>query len=53
MIYTDKVMDHFRNPRNVGEIDDANGIGEVGNAKCGDIMRMFLDIDDEIGRAHV
>ena len=46
MIYTDKVMDHFRNPRNVGEIEDANGIGEVGNAKCGDIMRIYLDIDD-------
>ena len=40
-------MDHFRNPRNVGQIDDADGIGEVGNAKCGDIMRMYLKINDE------
>ena len=48
MIYTDKVMDHFRNPRNVGEIEDANGIGEVGNAKCGDIMRVYLKVDDNI-----
>ena len=48
MIYTDKVMDHFRNPRNVGEIDDANGIGEVGNAKCGDIMRVYLKVEDNI-----
>ena len=47
MIYTDKVMDHFRNPRNVGEIENASGVGTVGNAKCGDIMRMFLDIDDK------
>ena len=47
MLYSEKVMDHFRNPRNLGKMDDADGIGEVGNAKCGDIMRMFLDIDDE------
>ena len=48
MIYTEKVMDHFRNPRNVGEIPDANGIGEVGNAKCGDIMKIYLKIEDNI-----
>ncbi len=46
-MYSEKVMDHFSNPRNVGEIEDASGVGTVGNAKCGDIMRMFLDIDDE------
>ena len=46
-MYSEKVMDHFQNPRNVGEIEDASGVGTVGNAKCGDIMRMFLDIDDE------
>jgi len=46
-LYSEKVMDHFRNPRNVGQIDDADGIGEVGNAKCGDIMRMYLKIDDD------
>ena len=46
-LYSEKVMDHFRNPRNVGQIDDADGVGEVGNAKCGDIMRMYLKIDDE------
>ena len=46
-LYSDKVMDHFRNPRNVGQIDDADGVGEVGNAKCGDIMRMYLKIDDD------
>ena len=45
-MYTDKVMDHFTNPRNVGEIKDASGVGEVGNAKCGDIMRIYLDIED-------
>lgn len=48
MIYTDKVMDHFQNPRNVGEIEDANGIGEVGNAKCGDIMKIYLKVEDNI-----
>ena len=47
-LYSDKVMDHFRNPRNVGVIEDANGIGEVGNAKCGDIMKMYLKIEDDI-----
>ena len=47
-LYSDKVMDHFQNPRNVGEIEDADGIGEVGNAKCGDIMRMYLKIKDGI-----
>ena len=46
-MYSEKVMDHFQHPRNVGEIEDASGVGPVGNAKCGDIMRMFLDIDDE------
>ena len=46
MKYSDKVMDHFMNPRNVGQIEEASGIGEVGNAKCGDIMRIYLDIDE-------
>lgn len=45
-MYSEKVMDHFQNPRNVGEIEDASGVGTVGNAKCGDIMRMYLDIDE-------
>ncbi|MFI3237400.1 MAG: Fe-S cluster assembly scaffold protein NifU [Lachnospiraceae bacterium] len=45
-MYTEKVMDHFSNPRNVGEIEGASGVGTVGNAKCGDIMRMYLDIDE-------
>ena len=48
MLYSEKVMDHFRNPRNVGEIPDADGIGEVGNAKCGDIMKMYLKIDNDV-----
>lgn len=47
-MYTQQVMEHFENPRNVGEIPDANGIGEVGNAKCGDIMKMFLKIENGI-----
>ena len=47
-MYTEKVMDEFRNPRNVGEIEDANGIGEVGNAKCGDIMKIYLKVEDNI-----
>ena len=46
MAYSEKVMDHFMNPRNVGEIKDASGVGEVGNAKCGDIMRITIDVDD-------
>ena len=48
MLYSEKVMDHFTNPRNVGEIEGADGIGEVGNAKCGDIMKMFLKIDNGV-----
>ena len=48
MLYSEKVMDHFRNPRNVGEIADADGVGEVGNAKCGDIMKMYLKIEDGV-----
>lgn len=58
-MYSEKVMDHFSNPRNVGQIDNANAVGEVGNAKCGDIMKIYMDIQDDvikdvkIGRAHV
>ena len=47
-LYSEKVMDHFRNPRNVGSIENADGIGEVGNAKCGDIMKIYLKIDDDV-----
>ncbi|WP_432618628.1 Fe-S cluster assembly scaffold protein NifU [Butyricicoccus sp.] len=47
MDYSEKVMDHFANPRNVGVIEDANAVGEVGNAKCGDIMKMYMKINDE------
>ena len=46
MMYSEKVMDHFMNPRNVGEIEDASGVGEVGNAKCGDIMKIYIKVDD-------
>ena len=45
-LYSEKVMDHFTNPRNVGKIDDADGVGEVGNAKCGDIMKIYLKVDE-------
>lgn len=45
-MYSEKVMDHFNNPRNMGEIENASGVGTVGNAKCGDIMRIYLDVDD-------
>lgn len=48
MLYSEKVMDHFRHPRNVGVIEDADGVGEVGNAKCGDIMKIYLKIDGGI-----
>ncbi len=46
-MYSEKVMDHFKNPRNMGEIENPQGVGTVGNAKCGDIMRMYLDIDED------
>ena len=48
MQYSDKVMDHFMNPRNMGSIEDASGVGEVGNPTCGDIMKIYLDIEDDI-----
>lgn len=48
MQYSEKVMDHFMNPRNVGKIDDADGVGEVGNAKCGDIMKIYIKVDNNI-----
>ena len=47
-MYSDKVMDHFTNPRNVGEIEGADGVGEVGNAKCGDIMKIYLKVEDNV-----
>lgn len=48
MLYSEKVMDHFRNPRNVGKIEDADGVGEVGNPVCGDIMKMYLKVKDNV-----
>ena len=48
MLYSEKVMDHFKNPRNVGEIEDADGVGEVGNPVCGDIMKMYLKIENDV-----
>ena len=48
MLYSEKVMDHFEHPRNVGEIPDADGVGQVGNPKCGDIMKMYLKIDNDV-----
>ena len=48
MLYSEKVMDHFMNPRNVGKIEDADGVGEVGNAKCGDIMKIYIKVDNDI-----
>lgn len=47
MLYTAKVMDHFTNPRNVGELENPDGVGEVGNAKCGDIMRIYINVEDD------
>lgn len=47
MLYSEKVMDHFQNPRNVGKMEDADGVGEVGNAKCGDIMKMYIKVEDD------
>ena len=47
-LYSDKVMDHFQNPRNVGKMDDADGVGEVGNAKCSDIMKMYIKVEDGV-----
>ena len=47
-MYSEKVMDHFRNPRNVGEIDDADGVGEVGNAACGDIMKIYIKVEGDV-----
>lgn len=48
MMYSEKVMDHFRNPRNVGEIENASGIGEVGNPQCGDIMKIYIEVKDNV-----
>ena len=48
MLYSEKAMDHFQNPRNVGKMEDASGVGEVGNARCGDIMRMYIKVEDGI-----
>ena len=47
-LYSEKVMDHFRNPRNIGSMENADGVGEVGNARCGDIMKMYLKVDEDV-----
>ena len=47
-MYSEKVMDHFKNPRNVGEIEDADGVGEIGNASCGDIMKIYIKVEDDV-----
>ena len=47
-LYSEKVMDHFQNPRNLGKMEDADGVGEVGNAKCGDIMKIYIKVDDDV-----
>ena len=52
-MYSEKVMDHFQHPRNVGEIENASGVGTVGNAKCGDIMRIYFDIDEMSNSIHL
>ena len=52
-MYSEKVIDHFSNPRNVGEIENADGVGTVGNSKCGDIMRMYLKVDDNLSLIHI
>ena len=52
-MYTEQVMDHFINPRNVGEIEDASGVGEVGNAKCGDIMRFYIKVENDVITQHL
>ena len=53
MLYSEKVLDHFSNPRNVGEIENADGVGEVGNAKCGDIMKMYIKVDKDVYKRQV
>ena len=51
LMYSEKVMDHFTNPRNMGELENPSGVGTVGNARCGDIMRIYLDVDENLFRS--